>query len=124
MLISLLIYTQTSQQSHKMYIRYIYFFCRTVYEKSSVLLSSTLISCKALWQDLNITCYILSFINMFSGPCKQRQPILQSQGGLLWGCGLILGCKMYTKYYLVKTSCGHIREVSLISGVLSSQGPL
>ena len=31
---------------------------------------------------------------------------------------------MYEKYYLVRTRGGHIRQVSLILGGLSSQGPL
>ena len=40
------------------------------------------------------------------------------------GYGLILGCKMNKKYYLVRTRGGHIRHVGLTTGDLSSQGPL
>ena len=55
---------------------------------------------------------------MYSGPCDERPPLLQSMGGLSWGCGLLSGCKMYKKYYLVRTRGGHIRQVSLSLGGL------
>ena len=60
----------------------------------------------------------------YSGPCDQRPPLLRSLDGLSWGCGLIPGCKMHKKYYLVQKRGGHIRQVGLTTGGLSSQGPL
>ena len=42
-----------------------------------------------------ILCYTKSVINMYSGPCDKRPPLLRSQSGLSLGCDLILGCKMY-----------------------------
>ena len=62
--------------------------------------------------------------SVYSGPCDERPPLLRSLGGLSWGCGLISGCKMYKKYYLMRTRGGHIRQVGLILGGLLSQGPL
>ena len=53
-----------------------------------------------------------NWFRLYSGPCDERPPLLRSQDGLSWGCGLISGRKMYTKYYLVRTRG------------LSSQGPL
>ena len=62
--------------------------------------------------------------DLYSGPCDERPPLLRSLGGLSWGCGLRSGCKMYKKYYLVRTRGGHIRQVGLTTGGLLSQGPL
>ena len=44
----------------------------------------------------------------------------RSQGDLSWGCSLILGCKIYEKYYLVRTRGGQIRQVDIKTGHLSS----
>ena len=51
-------------------------------------------------------------------------PLLWSHSGLSWGCGLILGCKMYKKYYLLHKRGGHIWQVGLTIGGPSSQEPL
>ena len=60
----------------------------------------------------------------YSGPCDERPPLLRSQDGLSWGCGLISGCIIYSKYHLGRTRGGHIRQVDLILGDLSSKGLL
>ena len=60
----------------------------------------------------------------YSGPCNKRPSLLRSLGGLLWRYGVMSGCKMYKKYYLVRTKGFDIRQVGLIIGGLSSQGPL
>ena len=71
-----------------------------------------------------ITRFTIAMWEPYSGLCDERPPLLRSQSGLSWGCGLIPGCKMYKKYYLVRTRSGHIRQVGLSLGGLSSQGPL
>ena len=42
----------------------------------------------------------------------------------LWLCANGMGFKIYKKYYLVRIRGGHIRQVGLTTGGLSSQGPL
>ena len=74
--------------------------------------------------DHQLAIQISHNIHIYSGPCDERPPLLRSPGGLSWGCGLILGCKIYKKYHLVWTRGGHIRQDSLTTGGLSSQGPL
>jgi len=60
----------------------------------------------------------------YSDPCIVRPPLLQAWGGLSWGCGLILGCILYWKYYLERKEGGHIRQVGLTTGGFTTQGSL